>query len=195
MRKMKNIKVLKRVFAGLLAAMLVFFAAGCGEADQPTVSDLQEKAKKISKSEAQKTYKNIVNLINERADLIPSFMEEEKDHTKLKLDADAYNDVLTAREAVKAAKTKDEMAEACVQLDEAIFGWLMAVNTLNPKTEDHCFLELQKKITDTSNRVSIMITNYNNLVETYNKSVSKEKAMEKFVLPASDLIESVEDEK
>ena len=142
-----------------------------------------------------KTYKKIVNLINERADLIPEFIEEEKDHTKLKLDEYAYNDVLTAREAVKAAKTKDEMAEACVQLDEAIFGWMMAISSLNPKTEDPCYLSLYTKMSDTSKRLSSLINNYNNLVETYNKSVSKDKAMEKFVLPASDLIESAEDEK
>lgn len=192
---MKNFKVLKRIFACFLAAMMVVFAAGCGETDTPTISDLQEKAKKVSKSEAEKTYKNIVNLINERADLIPEFMEEEKDHTKLKLDEYAYNDVLTAREAVKAAKTKDEMAEACVQLDEAIFGWMMAISSLNPKTEDPCYLALYTKMSDTSKRLSSLINNYNNLVETYNKSVSKDKAMEKFVLPASDLIESAEDEK
>jgi hypothetical protein len=192
---MKNFKVLKRIFAVFLAAMMVVFAAGCGETDTPTISDLQEKAKKVSKSEAEKTYKNIVNLINERADLIPEFMEEEKDHTKLKLDEYAYNDVLTAREAVKTAKTKEEMAEACVQLDEAIFGWMMAISSLNPKTEDPCYLALYAKMSDTSKRLSSLINNYNNLVETYNKSVSKDKAMEKFVLPASDLIESAEDEK
>lgn len=195
MKNMKKLSFLKRIIALALVCTVLGLFAGCGEVDQPTVSELQSKAKSMSKTEAEKNYKSIVALINERADLIPEFIEEEKDHTTLKLDADAYNDVLTAREAVKAAKTKEDLANACVQLDEAIFYWLFAANSLNPNTKDACYLALQEEISNTSKRLSSLITNHNNLVETYNKTASKENKMEKFVLPASDLIESTTETK
>lgn len=189
---MKNIKVLKRIFAVVLAAMMVVFAAGCGEKDQPTVSDLQAKAAALSKPEAEKTYKKIVNLINERADLIPHFMEEEKDHTTLTFDEDTYNDVLTAREAVKAAKNISEMASARKEMDTAIYNWVMKTHSLNPKATDAHYLALRKKINETSEEFSSLVSQYNKLVKTYNETASKERKMEEFSLTASD---SAKDEK
>lgn len=190
---MKNIKALKRVFAGLLAAMLVFFVAGCGEKNQPTISDLQSEAKKSYKSQAQNDYKIIENTIKRRADLIPDFLEEEKDHTTLKFDERTNGLVLEAQKTVKQAKTNKELAEACTKLDEAIYLWLTEFSQLNPNTKDYCYLELYKKITDTSNLIAEKTTSYNKLAEGHNGTVSKEKdKLEKFEPPLSELLMSGE---
>lgn len=189
---MKKLSIFKRILALALATLCLGLFAGCGEEKkQTTLSDLQSQAEKMARPEAEREYKIIIKLINERADLIPNFMEKEKDHSMLKFSEDAFNDVLEARNTVKEAKTIDEISAACVKLDESVYLWSTSVSTLNPNTNDHCLAELRSEISESSSRISSLIINYNNLVERYNKTVSKEKQMEKFVLPKSEILENV----
>ena len=186
---MKNIKFLKRIAAVLLITILAFSVVGCGESKKPdTMSDLQSKAKTVSKTEAEKVYKEILDLLEKRANLIPEFVE--KDHSTIKYSEEELQAVYDARKVVEEAKTVDEYANACNEVDEAIFHWLMNVNSLNPNLKDECYTALFDEVSATTRSMVSLIGRYNNAVKSYNAQVSKKDHMESFDLPASDLITS-----
>lgn len=189
---MKKFLVIKRFFAVLLIAVIGIFAAGCGEESKSMIEEMQSEAKQMSKDEAENTYSDILTLLNTRADLIPDFVEEEKEHSSLKFDEKTLLDVNEAGNAIENAETIEEVAAACNGLDEAIFHWIMTMEQNNPDIQsDGCYTALYDEISNTSERMVLLIKRYNNAVESYNSQVSsKEDKLENFVLPESDLITS-----
>ena len=188
---MKKIKVIKRISAILFMLLIAVSVMGCGESKKPdTMSDLQSKAKTVSKTEAEKVYKEILDLLEKRANLIPEFVEKEKDHSSIKYSEEELQAVYDACKVVEEAKTVDEYANACNEVDEAIFHWLMNVNSLNPNLKDECYTALFDEVSATTRSMVSLIGRYNNAVKSYNAQVSKKDHMESFDLPASDLVTS-----
>lgn len=105
-----------------------------------------------------------------RFDLIPNLVESVKGLQKQ--EQKIFGDIANARAAYTGAKTTDEKAQAASQLESGL-GRLIAIFENYPQIKsDQAVLKLMDELAGTENRVSVERRRYNELVQSYNTSVS-----------------------
>lgn len=105
-----------------------------------------------------------------RFDLIPNLVEATKG--LMKQEQQVFGDLAAARANYSGAKTVDQKASAATQVEGAL-GRLLAIFENYPVLKsDQTVLRLQDELAGTENRVATERRRYNELVQTYNTSVS-----------------------
>jgi len=105
-----------------------------------------------------------------RFDLIPNLVEATKG--LMKQEQQVFGDLAAARANYSGAKTVDQKASAATQVEGAL-GRLLAIFENYPILKsDQTVLRLQDELAGTENRVATERRRFNELVQTYNTSVS-----------------------
>src|SRR3989344_7269137 len=105
-----------------------------------------------------------------RFDLIPNLVEATKG--LMKQEQQVFGDLAAARANYSGAQTVDQKAAAATQVEGAL-GRLLAIFENYPILKsDQTVLRLQDELAGTENRVATERRRFNELVQTYNTSVS-----------------------
>lgn len=117
--------------------------------------------------DVNKSYSQVQNVMQRRADLIPNLVETVKGYS------DHEEEVLTkvteARSKISSANTPEELDQANEQVSQAV-GDINVVAEAYPELKaDKNFMALQDELAGTENRISVERGRYNEAVTAYNK--------------------------
>jgi LemA protein len=118
---------------------------------------------------AKEAWADIDVQLKRRYDLIPNLVNTVKGyatHEKETLDR-----ITTARTAAMAAKTLDEKNKAETELTRAIGGLMVAVEAYPDLKANQNFLELQRELSDTENKIQAARRFYNGNVRDLNTKI------------------------
>ncbi len=121
---------------------------------------------------AQEALGGIDVQLTRRADLIPNLVNTVKGYAQH--EKGVFEEVTKSRAGVQAAAkdgTVPEKAAASAQLDKAIIDVLAVAEAYPDLKASTNFLELQKELSDTENKISFARQYYNDAVATLNKVV------------------------
>ncbi|MDP1722911.1 MAG: LemA family protein [Candidatus Gottesmanbacteria bacterium] len=107
--------------------------------------------------------------LKRRADLIPNLVESVKGYAKH--EKTVFSDVTKARSAMMGARSMESKAQASDMLTSAL-GKLIAIAEAYPQLKaNENFLQLQKELSDTEDKVAYSRQYYNNLIRDYNEKI------------------------
>lgn len=118
------------------------------------------------KTRIEEAWSSIDVQLKRRADLIPNLVETVKGYAKH--EKTVFSEVTKARSALMGARSLDKKAEASDMLTSAL-GKLFAVAENYPQLKaNETFLQLQKELSDTEDKVAYSRQYYNSVVNDYN---------------------------
>ncbi len=121
------------------------------------------------KTRIEEAWSQIDVQLKRRADLIPNLVETVKGYAKH--EKTVFSDVTKARSALMHATTPQKMGEASDMLTSAL-GKLFAVAENYPTLKaNENFLQLQKELSDTEDKVAYSRQYYNSTVMDYNVKI------------------------
>lgn len=108
--------------------------------------------------------------LKRRADLIPNIVETVKGYASH--EKEVFENVTKARSALMTAKTPKEAGEANVELTGAL-GRLLAIAEAYPELKaQEGFVNLQKELSDTEDKVAYSRQFYNSVVRQFNEKLA-----------------------
>lgn len=123
----------------------------------------------VSKKEAvTKEYSNLEVMLQRRADLIPNLVNTVKGF--LEHENEVVDKVTTARQNLVNAKSIDEKQKANNELTNSLNALMVVVENYPDLKSSQNFINLQDELAGTENRISTARRDYNNAVNSYNKS-------------------------
>lgn len=161
---MKNNKTLIGV-AVVVAMILIYGISGYN-----SLVSVQEKAT-TALADMQSAYKRRADLIPNLVNTVKGYAQHEKETFEAVTNARAKATQITLDANNLTPEKLQEFQNAQSELSMAL-GKLMLVKENYPelKADEH-FLDLQKQLEGTENRINEMRMNYNKVVENYNKTV------------------------
>jgi len=121
------------------------------------------------KTQIEEAWSQIDVQLKRRADLIPNLVETVKGYAKH--EKGVFTEVTKARSALMSAKSLDKKAEASDMLTGAL-GKLFAVAESYPQLKaNETFMQLQKELSDTEDKVAYSRQYYNSTVMDYNVKI------------------------
>lgn len=118
------------------------------------------------KTRIEEAWSQIDIQLKRRSDLIPNLIETVKGYAKH--EKGVFTEVTKARSALLGAKSVPKMAEASDMLTSAL-GKLFAVAEAYPQLKaNENFVQLQKELSDTEDKVAYSRQYYNTVVNEYN---------------------------
>jgi LemA protein len=121
------------------------------------------------KMQIEEAWSQIDVQLKRRTDLIPNLVESVKGYAKH--EKTVFSDVTKARSAMLGAKTLEKKAEASDMLTNAL-GKLFAIAEAYPQLKaNDVFLQLQKELSDTEDKVAYSRQYYNTTVLDYNTKI------------------------
>nr|WP_072537517.1 LemA family protein [Anaerococcus mediterraneensis] len=124
-----------------------------------------------SRENVNKSYAQVQNVVQRRADLIPNLVNTVKGYTDH--ESDTLKEVTNARAGVKNAKNPTDLAQANEQLTRAIGDINVAVEAYPDLKADSQFVQLMDELAGSENRISTERKNYNEAVQSYNTDIKK----------------------
>lgn len=121
------------------------------------------------KAAIEEAWSQIDVQLKRRADLIPNLVETVKGYAKH--EKSVFTEVTKARSALMSAKSLDTKAEASDALTGAL-GKLFAIAEAYPQLQANAsFLQVQKELSDTEDKVAYSRQYYNSTVMDYNVKI------------------------
>ncbi len=109
-----------------------------------------------------------VNL-KRRFDLIPSLVETVKGYTKH--EENVFTEIISARNVVNAASSKEEIAEAEGELTQTLRHLFAVAENYPDLKANESFLNLQGELAETENKIMFSRQFYNDTVQKYNTKI------------------------
>ncbi|MDO5047316.1 MAG: LemA family protein [Anaerococcus sp.] len=119
-----------------------------------------------SREEVNKSYAQVENVVQRRADLIPNLVNTVKGYTDH--ESETLEAVTTARAGVTNAQSPEELAEANEAVTRAIGDINVVVEAYPELKADTQFISLMDELSGSENRISVERKNYNEAVQAYN---------------------------
>ena len=104
-----------------------------------------------------------------RFDLIPNLINTVKGSTNF--ETTTLEKVITARTAGMGAKTTTEVGQADMQMRGALSGFFALAESYPDLKSNQNFIELQKELSDTENKIQAARRFYNSVVNDYNTTL------------------------
>ncbi len=121
------------------------------------------------KTQIEEAWSQIDVQLKRRADLIPNLVESVKGYAKH--EKSVFTEVTRARSAMLGAKTLEKKAEASDTLTNAL-GKIFAIAEAYPQLKaNENFVQLQKELSDTEDKVAYSRQYYNTTVLDYNTRI------------------------
>jgi LemA protein len=115
------------------------------------------------------SWAQVDNVMQRRADLIPNLVETVKGYAKH--EQTAIQEVAQARAAFAGARSPQERIQTNSQLDGALSRLLVVVENYPNLKADQQFLNLQRELAGTENRIATERRRYNEAVQAYNTNI------------------------
>src|SRR5690242_4097076 len=123
----------------------------------------------VKREAVNAAWAQVDNVMQRRADLIPNLVETVKGYAKH--EQAAIQQVAQARAAFAGARSPQERIAANTQLDSALSRLLVVVENYPNLKADQQFLNLQRELAGTENRIAIERQRYNQAVQAYNTNI------------------------
>ena len=121
------------------------------------------------KTNIEEAWSQIDVQLKRRADLIPNLIETVKGYAEH--EKTVFSDVTKARSAMMGARSMESKAAASDMMTAAL-GKLIAVAEAYPQLKaNENFVQLQKELSDTEDKVAYSRQYYNNLIRDYNEKI------------------------
>jgi LemA protein len=147
----------------LILALLVLVVGGW------TVSNYNTLVTK--KTEVERSFAEVDNLLLRRNDLIPNLVETVKGVAAQ--EQAVYGQIAEARAAMAGARTPEQKLAAGGAMDSALGRLLVVIENYPQLRSQENFLKLQDELAGTENRLSVSRTRYNEVVGEYNVLVRR----------------------
>lgn len=122
-----------------------------------------------SREEVNKSYAQVENVVQRRADLIPNLVNTVKGYTDH--ESETLEAVTNARAGVSEADSPEELAAANEAVSRAIGNINVVVERYPELKADTQFVALMDEISGSENRISVERKNYNEAVQAYNSKL------------------------
>lgn len=116
-------------------------------------------------------YSDLDTTLQRRADLIPNLVNTVKGFTQH--ENEVIDKVTTAREKLAGANSFEEKEQANNELSKSLQSLMVVVENYPDLKSSENFLNLQREIAGTENRIAIARRDYNSAVNAYNSSIKK----------------------
>jgi LemA protein len=127
--------------------------------------------KLVTEKEAiSKGWSDVDVALQRRADLIPNLVETVKGYAKE--ETQVVQEIANARAALGGARTPQEKIDANTQLDGALGHLLVVVENYPNLKASQNFIDLQRELAGTENRILQTRRRYNDTVKDYNTDIS-----------------------
>lgn len=124
----------------------------------------------VSKNETiTKQYSNLEVMLQRRADLIPNLVNTVKGFTSH--ENEVIDKVVEARQNLLGAKSIEEKQKANSELTNALDALMVVVENYPDLKSSTNFVNLQDELAGTENRIATARKDYNEAVNSYNKSI------------------------
>lgn len=121
------------------------------------------------KTSIEEAWSQIDVQLKRRSDLIPNLVETVKGYARH--EKTVFSDVTKARSAWTSARSMESKAQASDMMTAAL-GKLIAVAEAYPQLKaNENFVQLQKELSDTEDKVAYSRQYYNNLIRDYNEKI------------------------
>jgi LemA protein len=123
------------------------------------------------KTEVDKSFAEVDNLLLRRNDLIPNLVETVKGVAAQ--EQAVFGQIAEARSQMAGARTSDQKIAAGTAMDSAISRLLVVIENYPQLRSQENFLRLQDELAGTENRLSVGRTRYNEVVAEFNVMVRR----------------------
>jgi len=123
------------------------------------------------KTEVQKSFAEIDNLLLRRNDMIPNLVETVKGIAAQ--EQAVFGQIADARKQMAGAGSNEQKIAAGTAMDSAISRLLVVIENYPQLRSQENFLRLQDELAGTENRLSVSRTRYNEVVGEYNVMVKR----------------------
>ncbi|WP_019244063.1 MULTISPECIES: LemA family protein [Bacillus] len=126
----------------------------------------------VSKEEeVNKSWAQVENQLQRRADLIPNLVETVKGYASQ--EKEIYTDIADARAKLAGSESPEEQAKANDQLSSALNRLLVVVENYPELKSNENFQQLMDELSGTENRLSVARKDYNDIVSSFNTQVKR----------------------
>jgi LemA protein len=153
---------MKSSWIGIGIVILLLLMFGCKFIS--TRNDIVTQKEAITAAWAQ-----VDNQMQRRADLIPNLVETVKGYARH--EQTAIQEVAQARAAFAGARSPQDRIQANSQIDGALSRLLAIVENYPNLKADQQFLNLQRELAGTENRIATERRRYNEAVQAYNTNI------------------------
>ena len=123
----------------------------------------------VLRQRVKNAWSQIEVLLKRRSDLVPELVNVVKAYAKH--EQDVFINITMARNLVEASSNLEDIADAEKGMTKSLKGLFAVAENYPELKADKNFMELQKELTDTENKITFARQFYNDTVQKYNTKI------------------------